>query len=283
MTWRIFSVFWLAIVLTAMLPVLHVAAQEEEALLEIDPGNFDPASSINISNEYYPLRPGTKYVYEGSAISDEGEEIERKIEFVVTDLVKKISGINAVVLWITDYNDDELIETELAFFAQDNDGNVWGLGEYVEIWDEDGLVGGHTWLVNVMEGAKAGVNMWAKPEVSDSTYSLGFAPAPINWTDRARVSKIEDELCIETKCYKNVIVIEEGDKSNPDAAQLKYYAPGVGNIKVGFAGEDPEQEELELVDLEELDEDEVAEARAEALALEARAYLYSKTPPATQR
>jgi hypothetical protein len=99
MTRRTFQVCCFAVVLTGMLPVLPVAAQEGEDLFEIDPADFDSASSFNVDNEYYALRPGAKYVYVGSAIRD-GEEIERKIEFVVTDLIKEINGINATVLWI---------------------------------------------------------------------------------------------------------------------------------------------------------------------------------------
>ncbi len=55
--------------------------------------------------------------------------------FTVTDLTKVVNGVRAVVVWDRDYASGELQETELAFFAQDNDGNVWHLGEYPEEYE----------------------------------------------------------------------------------------------------------------------------------------------------
>jgi hypothetical protein len=69
------------------------------------------------------------------------------------------------------------------------------------------------------------------------------------------------------------------------AFQLKYYARGVGNVQVGWRGDDTTQEELELVEFSELDGETLAEARAEALTLEEHAYeisedVYVHTAPA---
>ena len=53
----------------------------------------------------------------------------------VTDLTKVIDGVRTVVIWERDINDGRLLEGELAFQAQDDDGNVWNLGEYPEEYD----------------------------------------------------------------------------------------------------------------------------------------------------
>ena len=72
-------------------------------------------------------------------------------------------------------------------------------------------------------------------------------------------------------------MIQEWDQEEPNARQLKYYAPGMGNIRVGWRAEkDKDQEVLELVKVEQLDADELATAREEALELEKRAYEASK-------
>jgi hypothetical protein len=83
-------------------------------------------------------------------------------------------------------------------------------------------------------------------------------------------------------------VIAESSLDETDAYQLKYYARGVGNVQVGFRGEDAQQEELELVEFVELDAKGLAEVRTGALELEKRAYeiskeVYGQTPPAEQR
>ena len=58
--------------------------------------------------------------------------------FTVTDLTKEINGVRTVVLWDRDINAGKLLEGELALWAQDDDGNVWLLGEYPEEYDENG-------------------------------------------------------------------------------------------------------------------------------------------------
>ena len=70
-------------------------------------------------------------------------------------------------------------------------------------------------------------------------------------------------------------VVREFTEVEPGASQLKYYAPGVGNIRVSWRGSDAQQEELELIGVNQLGLDEMAEVRAEALELEAHAYQVS--------
>jgi hypothetical protein len=88
---------------------------------DFDPTNFDHSTTVD--NKWFPLVPGDHSVFEGSAI-DDGERISRRVLTTVTDLSKEINGVNSVIVWERDYSDGELVETELGFFAQDNDGNV---------------------------------------------------------------------------------------------------------------------------------------------------------------
>jgi copper oxidase (laccase) domain-containing protein len=72
------------------------------------------------------------------------------------------------------------------------------------------------------------------------------------------------------------LVIEEFNQSESDAFQVKSYAPGVGNVHVGWRGEDASHEILELVERVRLSSKALAEIRASALALEAHAHEISK-------
>ena len=260
----------------------EAAAEEEAEPVEVDLLDVSTASFSNptqIDNPYKPLVPGTRRVFEGVAM-DGDEEVERMIINIVTDLTKEINGVQTVVIWERDYNDGELAEAEIAFFAQDDDGNVWHFGQYYEIWDEDGFAGGRIWVVDVPEGARGGILMPADPQAGGPPYSQGFAPEPFNWSDTAAVAELGTEYCIEDECFQDVLVTEETDRANVGAFQLKYYAPGIGNIGVGWRGPDPEQEVMDMVEDVVLTESELIEARNEALALEERGYLYSLTKPA---
>jgi uncharacterized membrane protein YkoI len=191
--------------------------------------------------------------------------------------------VRTTVVWETDIQDGKLIESELVFYAQDKDGNVWQFGELRETYDEVEFVGGRAWLSGG-NGARAGIAMLGKPQPG-ATYSQGYAPKPVNWADYGKVERLGEKTCVQTGCYEDVLVIaESSDKEGPEAEQLKYYAPGVGFVRVGWRGkQERTQEVLELTEMVQLDAQAMAKARAAALDIESRAYDYGRTPPAEHR
>ena len=246
-----------------------------------DRGRFSNPTAI--SNPWLPMIPGTRMVYEGFTRED-GETIQHRLVFTVTDLVKDIDGIMSRVIWDVDYSDGELVETELAFFAQDDRGSVWRMGEYPEEWEEGAFIDAPAWIAGV-EGARAGIAMQASPAVGAASYSQGWGPA-VDFTDRAYVLERGIDDCVRIDCYSPVLVINEFNEEEPEANQLKYYAERVGNIRVGWRGDDTSIEELELVEIIQLTAEELAEVRKAALTLEERAYIlrpevYGPTEPST--
>ena len=254
------------------------AGQEFE---NFDSDNFDDTKGIN--NIFFPLKPGMQYIYEGFTNDDNGNRVSRRLIVTVTDLTKVIDGVRAMVTWDRDYNNDSLVEAELAFYAQDDDGTVWRMGEHPEEYEDGKFVTAPTWIHGIEESI-AGIEMLANPSSDAPSYSQGWAPS-VDFTDRGQVYQIGQSICVPAGCYENVLVIDETSKSEPDAHQLKYYAPEIGNIKVDWKGEDQTQEILELVEIKQLSAEELAEARAEALKLEKSAYekskdVYAQTSPA---
>lgn len=248
-------------------PTIDFANQLED----FDPSNFDDPT--NIDNKWLPLKPGTQLVLEG-VTEEAGLRIPHRIEFTVTDLTKEINGVQTVVAHIVDISNNQPAERELAFYAQDNDGNVWYLGEYPEVYEDDKIVEAPAWIAG-LKGARAGIKMKADPQLGTSSYSQGWGPA-VNWTDRAQVAQMGQETCVPVDCYADVLVIEEFSKEEVGAFQLKYYAPGVGNMSVGWRGADATRETLELVDYLQLSPEALADIRAQALEQEQRGYELSK-------
>jgi hypothetical protein len=247
---------------------------------DFDPGRFSDPTTVD--NPWFPLRPGTQLTWQGSAL-DGTERIARKVVFSVTGLTKTINGVRAVVGFDRDYNDGELVEPELVFFAQDDDGNVWTLGQYPEEYEDGKVVETPAWLAG-FEGAKAGLVMRAAPAPGMPDWSQGLGPK-VEYADRAKVRKVGEQTCVPVGCYKDVLVIEEWDAADPAARQLKYYASGVGNVRVGWAGTDEEKEVLVLTNVAQLSPAVLAATDNEALQLEQRAYqrskdLYGRTAPA---
>jgi len=247
---------------------------------DFDAGNFD--KSTEIDNPWMPMQPGTRWIYEGTAVDEEGNNFARRIEFSITDLTKEIVGVHTVVAWIVDYNNDAIIEKEIAFYAQDNDGNVWYFGEHPEEFKDGKFVDAPTWLAGIEE-AKAGIKMMAEPQVGTAKYFQGWGPA-VEWSDYGNIQKMGQETCVPLDCYKDVMVIAESSLKEVGAAQFKYYVSGVGEIRVNWGGQDATQEALTLVEHAQLSPEGLAEIQAEALALEKHAYevspeVYGQTPP----
>ena len=251
----------------------------EPQFADFDSNRFD--SPTIIANEWLPLQPGKRWVYEGTAVED-GESLSRRIEFTVTDLTKEIAGLRTVVAWIVDSNDGEVVEKEIAFYAQDNDGNVWYLGEHPEEYEDGEFVAAPTWIAG-LEDARAGIKMMAEPQLGMPSYYQGWGPA-VEWSDYGQVDQMGQETCVPVDCYEDVLVIAESSLGETGAFQLKYYARGAGEVRVGWKGADETQEELELVDLVHLSPEALAEVRALTLELEKHAYeispdVYAHTSP----
>ena len=246
-------------------------------------GSFGDPTTVD--NRWFPLLPGTRMVWEGHAL-DGSDKLERKVVLTVTDLVKEIAGVPTVVIWELDYTDGELEEAELSFFAQDDDGNVWHLGEYPEEYEDGDIVKHPAWIAGA-QGALAGIHMPAAPTLADQSYPQGWGPK-VGWDDRGDTYAIDEHTCTPVDCYDGVLVNKEFSRREPGAFQLKYYAPDVGNVRVGWGGPNEEEREvLVLTEVEHLDEGALADVRAKALEQEARAYddspdAYGDTAPAVQ-
>lgn len=228
------------------------------------------SNPTSINNRFLPMEPGTYWKWDGVTIEDD-EETPHQIITMITDMTKVIDGVTTVVGYDEDWSHGELVEAEIFFAAQDDDGTVWRLGEYPEEYEDGAIVATPAWLAGV-EDALAGVMMPADPKRGQRSYAQGWGPA-VEWADRGWVVLDGSSECVVVGCFEDVIVVEEWDLADPLPRQLKVHAPGVGIIRVDWSGSaDDELELLELVEFKQLSEAELAYLRSRALALEERAY-----------
>jgi hypothetical protein len=246
---------------------------------------FDPANFPNppkIDNQWNPLAPGMQFILAGEADRG-GGLLPHRVVSTVTDLTKVINGVRAVVIVEKDINEGDLEEAELAFQAQDNAGNLWNLGEYPEEYNEGKFTGAPDVWISGLGKAEPGNLMLADPQLGTPEYLQGWSP-DIDFLDCAKVSKMQQRTCVPVGCYENVMIIDERSPLEPESGhQLKYYAPGVGTVRVGAIG-DPEGETLVLAEASQLSPQDLAKVRQEALKLEKNAYkvkkVYRQTQPA---
>jgi hypothetical protein len=244
--------------------------------VDFDPANFTDPTIFD--NPLLPLIPGRQLVLDGVA-----DGVPRRVIFTSTDVTKVINGVTTLVVWDRDFRDGILAEEELAFFAQDDDGNVWNLGEYPEEL-LNGVFNGapNTWIAGLDE-AEGGVHMPAEPVLNEPAYLQGWAPN-IDFLDCARIISLGEHVCVPVSCYDNVVVTNETSPLDPaGGSQQKYHAPDIGIVNI-TATDNPLGETIALTSASELSSEDLAAARGRALALDAHAYevieFYVETEPA---
>jgi hypothetical protein len=192
---------------------------------------FEPGAPID--NPLFPLVPGTVYSYGGSDVDPEtGESVAEHIDTFVTFEAKEIEGVTATVVRDTAYENGVLVEDTVDWYAQDTSGNVWYLGELTyafEYDDEGNYVETSTegsWEAGV-DGAQAGHIMRAEPGFGASYYQE-FAPGIAE--DEAIVVGVDQEVSIGLGAFDGVLQTLDTTALEPDQAEYKYYAPGVGLV-----------------------------------------------------
>jgi hypothetical protein len=184
----------------------------------IDPSNFVE----RVDNPYFPLRPGTTFIYEGRTV--DGLEHD---EFAVTHNTRVILGVTCVEIHDTVTLDGELTEDTLDWFAQDKDGNVWYFGENTHEL-EDGLITTieGTWMAGV-NGDKPGVVMKAHPAIGDF-YRQEFSLA--NAEDFAETLSLTESVTVPAGTFHHCLKSQETTPLETDLLEYKFYAPNVGNV-----------------------------------------------------
>ena len=189
-----------------------------------------------VDNRYFPLKPGTKWVYRGS-----GSEAGERVVVRVLHRTKQIEGITATVVRDVVTEHGGLIEDTFDWYAQDRRGNVWYLGEATKAYEDGTLSTEGSWEAGV-DGAEAGIQMWARPRVGRPYYQEFYAG---HAEDVGEVLKRSVHVVAHTREYDHARLTLDTTALEPDVTELKFYAPGVGTV-LGL-DVSPEQGRTELV------------------------------------
>lgn len=184
---------------------------------------IDPADFVRvIDNPFFPLTPGTTFIYEGQ--TPDGVEHD---EFFVTHRTRVIMGVTCVEVRDSVRIDGKIAEDTLDWFAQDKDGNVWYFGENTHEL-EGGLITtiDGTFLAGVNH-AKPGIIMEAHPGVGDfyrQEFDLG------NAEDFAQVTGLNASVTVPFGTFSQCLKTKETTPLEPDLLEDKFYCREVGNV-----------------------------------------------------
>jgi hypothetical protein len=187
------------------------------------PAATPPPSSFSahVDNQWFPLRPGTRYAYAGV----KGGEPSRDV-VTVTHLTQVIDGVPCVVVDDRLYLRGRLAERTTDWYSQDTRGNVWYFGERTAELDARGRVRSTegTWTAGV-DGAQAGIYMPAHPRVGQAgrqEYYKGHAE------DHFVVIGLF--ASVGPPGTRNALLTEETTPLEPGTVDHKLYVRGIGTV-----------------------------------------------------
>jgi hypothetical protein len=192
------------------------SASAQSAPTALDPARF----TTQIDNEWFPLIPGTTYVYTGV----EGGAPARDVVSVSRATIT-IAGVRCRVVHDRLYRRGRLAERTSDWYAQDRSGNVWYFGEATAELDRKGHVASTegSWTAGV-KGAKPGILMLAHPVVGKS-YRQEFFKGQAE--DFARVIGVFRRV---TGGGAETVLTEEWTPLEPGVLDHKLYVRGIGNV-----------------------------------------------------
>jgi hypothetical protein len=161
-------------------------------------------------------------VYEGTR-----DGVPLRIELTVTSDTKVIMGVRCIV--VRDIVTGALEERTSDWYAQDASGNVWYFGEDTKEY-KNGLVTSTagSWEAGV-DGALPGIIMLAHPAQGDA-YRQEYRPTVAE--DVAMVKQLNATANVPAGNYSNVLVTNDRDLLDLTKDEDKYFAPGVGTVKL---------------------------------------------------
>jgi hypothetical protein len=179
--------------------------------------------TANVTNPWFPLRPGSVYRYRGIKDGEPSREV-----MTVTHKTKTIDGAACVVVSDLLYIRGKLEERTSDYYTQDAKGNVWYFGEQTAELDANGKVKSTsgTWTAGV-DGAKPGIFMFAHPSPGRSArqeYLQGEAE------DHFQVLSMTVSAAVPFKSFRGAMLTKEWTPLEPGVIDHKYYVRGIGTV-----------------------------------------------------
>lgn len=190
---------------------------------------------LDITNTYFPLVAGTTYTYK--AETKDGCEVN---PVTITYDTRVIDGVTTRVVHDQVYDGEActtdpsaLTEDTLDYYAQDNAGNVWYMGEdTLDCQGAGNCTPGEGGWIGGVKGAQPGIVMLAQPRSGD-TYRQEFLPGVAE--DQATVTsvgvtaKLTRDDAIQSS-FSNCVVTKEFTKLEKGAIGSKTYCPDIGVV-----------------------------------------------------
>ncbi|MBI1886218.1 MAG: hypothetical protein HYS09_07920 [Chloroflexi bacterium] len=207
----------------------------KQATPTLNPADFQ----TTVDNPLFPLSSLGPKVFEGEEKDpDTGETLKTRLESTVLPGTDVLAGVEVGVLEEKDYENGELVELTLDYFAQHKDGSVWYFGERVDEY-KGGKVVSHEgqWLAGEGDNLP-GLFMPAKL-VLNQTFDQEKAPGVAE--DQSKVVALDRTVTTPAGSFSACVKTEDFSPLDR-VTELKFYCPGVGLVR-----EEPPGGHLDLI------------------------------------
>jgi hypothetical protein len=182
-----------------------------------------PGFIAHVTNPWFPLQPGTVYVYRGVKDGRTARDV-----VTVTHAVRTIQGAPCIVVRDRLYLDGKLEERTSDWYSQDRSGNVWYFGEATAELDARGHVTTTegSWQAG-RDGAKAGIYMPAHPvpgRFGRQEFYKGQAE------DHFEVVTRRAPVSVPYTASHRALLTKEWTPLEPGVVDHKYYVRGIGTV-----------------------------------------------------
>jgi hypothetical protein len=199
-------------------------AVNDSAAVDYHPVIVPADFSTRITNPYFPLPPGTTYVFDGIR-----DGLPQRTEMTVTKETKMIMGVSTVVVRDVVTSNGALVEKTTDWYAQKRNGDVWYFGEATAEYENGKVTSTKgSWEAGV-DNAQPGIIMLGSPRPG-AGYRQEYRPGEA--LDTAKVQAVGEKVTVPAGTYSKVVVTNDTNPLAPDRIDKKWYGPGVGLVKV---------------------------------------------------
>jgi hypothetical protein len=150
-----------------------------------------------------------------------------RIEMEVLAETRVVMGVECVVVRDTASAGGEVIEDTWDWYAQDEDGNVWYLGEDTAEYEGGEVVSTEGSWEGGVDGARPGIIMPAEPAVGD-VYRQEFYPCEAE--DMGEIVGLDESVTVPAGTFDGCLQTRDYTPLDPDVSEHKYSCPGAWTV-----------------------------------------------------
>lgn len=219
--------FKLGLVLTVILALLSGMkglTSAQGATPALDPADFSPI----VTNPFFPLATVRHKQYSGQETdADTGETVQTGVEESVLSETKMVAGVEVTVVEAKDFQNGEVVEVTLDYYAQHRDGTVYYFGEDVDDLENGQVVGhGGSWLAGEGDN-QPGVFMPPAPHAGQ-TFQQERAPGIAE--DTTTVLVVDQSVETMAGPFSGCLRTEDINPLDGET-ENKYLCTGVGLVR----------------------------------------------------